>query len=314
MNKKTEKFIAQTAGRLDQIIQQEINPPSRNFVINLIKDGCVTVNQIVARKSGTTIKSGDQIQINWPTTQRASLKPLNQPLDIIFENQDYLVINKPPFLPVHPSYGHLDDTLINILAFHYPDFKKFGHINQTLRPGIVHRLDMNTSGLIVIAKNQNTLNQFQQDIKDKKWHKSYLAWVLNNSQRSRGVLKKNLVRSPHDRKKFTVTATDQGKTAITRYQIINSIKYEKNTLSQVKISIETGRTHQIRVHLLNENLPILGDEIYHTKDSKLISKQLKINRQLLHAAELTILDPHFHQPLSYTAPAPADFNIKRDNF
>lgn len=299
------------SGRLDKILVKELTSMTRNQISLLIKGGHIQVNQSITKKTGHKIKSGDTITVTIPQSKKLSLKPLKAPLDIVYESNDYLIINKSPFLPVHPSHGHPDDTLVNILAYYYPKFKDFDPINNTLRPGIVHRLDMNTSGLIVVAKNQTTLNQFQQDIKDKKWQKTYLAWTLNNSQKGRGVIKKNIIRHPKHRQKFTATNTNQGKTALTRYKVIKNFEFENNTLSLLEIQIETGRTHQIRVHLLHENLPILGDELYQTKDSKIIGKILGINRQLLHAGQLTIIDPQTKRSKSFTSPTPSDFDIKK---
>jgi len=169
---------------------------------------------------------------------------------------------------------------------------------------------MNTSGIIVVAKNQPTLNKFQQDIKNRQWKKTYLAWVLNNSQKGRGVIQKNIIRHPQHRQKFTVTTSEKGKTAITNYKIVDNFMFEKNTISLLEVQIKTGRTHQIRVHLLSESLPVLGDEVYYTKESRIISKKIGIKRQLLHAHQLTIFDPATNRPQSFVAPTPPDFDIK----
>ncbi|MFA4930731.1 MAG: RluA family pseudouridine synthase [Patescibacteria group bacterium] len=302
------QFIANQSSRLDKIITINIHNLSRGYIAALIKSGHARINQKIIYKPSHQVKIGDQIHIQIPPPQELTLQAQKADLDIIYENNDILVINKPAGIAVHPGPGHLHNTLVNILLYHYPDFKNFDPINNIYRPGIVHRLDKDTSGLLVIAKNQASLNQLQSDIKNQKWTKKYYALVLNNQYQSRGVIRKNITRSHSDRKKFATTMTKQGKTAITRYQTMQNFSFHGDNLSLVDVQIETGRTHQIRVHLLSENMPVIGDQTYYTKTSSKISKLLKIKRQLLHAYSLKIINPSSRRKKNLISELPTDFS------
>jgi 23S rRNA pseudouridine1911/1915/1917 synthase len=304
---KKNSFTAKSNTRIDLSIKSEYPDLSRNFITSLIKQKLVNINNVTILKSSSLVKPNDIIEFCLPKPQTQNITPLDSPLDIIYEDNDILVINKPPFLPVHPSHGHQHDTLINILIHHYPEFKNFEAINGIYRPGIIHRLDKDTSGILVIAKNQKSMKTLQTDIKDKIWTKKYQAIVLNDSQKGRGVITKNIVRSSSDRQKFGISNLNKGKTAITNYSVLENYDYNKHHFSLVDIHIETGRTHQIRVHLLSENMPILGDTVYHTKDSQKISKSLNIDRQLLHAYSLEIIHPITKTKLKFTSQIPPDF-------
>lgn len=306
---RTIKIITQINNRLDKEISNQLPEYSRSFIGSLIKNKQVSINNKIINKNSYKIKQNEKITINIPKTEILKVEPKKGDLDIIFENTDFLLINKPPFLPVHTSHGHQNDTLINILLHHYPKFANFKPINNIFRPGIVHRLDKDTSGLILIAKNQNSLNFFQNEIKNRHWIKKYYALVINNNRKSRGVITKNICRDPHHRQKFTTTHLSKGKTATTEYKIIKNFNYKNNNLSLVDVNLKTGRTHQIRVHLLSENMPIIGDQTYYTKESKQISQLLNINRQLLHAYYLKILNPHDKKKLTFKMNLPKDFDI-----
>ncbi|MBU0647985.1 RluA family pseudouridine synthase [Patescibacteria group bacterium] len=307
MKSITHKFISNTRDRLDKTITKNIPNLSRGYVSALIKSGNVTVNEEVICKPSFQSLPKDKIIVNLPPPKELTSKPLKADLDIIFENNDILAINKPTNLCVHPSHGHTDNTLINILLYHYPQFKNFDPINNIYRPGIVHRLDKDTSGLLVIAKNQIALNHLQHDLKNKKWIKKYYALVLNDSGQSRGTIDQNIIRSSRHRKKYTTTSTLQGKTAVTHYQVIQNFQFNRHTLSLVDITLETGRTHQIRVHLTSVNMPIIGDQIYCNKISQKISKQFKIKRQLLHAYSLKIINPTTKRPKTFKSSLPQNF-------
>lgn len=306
---KIYSVISTSIDRLDKIIAQKFPHFSRSYISQLIKNNFVQINNTIITKPAHQSRVGDNITIKIPPPTLIELIPKNEKLDIIFANQDILVINKPPFLPVHPSHGHVNDTLINILIHHFPKFKEFAPINGIHRPGIVHRLDQNTSGLIVVAKNQTAQQKLSQDLKNKKWTKKYLAVVLNNLEKSKGVIQKNIIRDPHHRQKFTTTSLDKGKTAITHFKVIKNINIAKQNLSLVEILLETGRTHQIRVHLASEDMPILGDNLYFSKESQKISKLLKINRQLLHSYYLKIIHPTTSKPIKFETNPPTDFDF-----
>ena len=299
-------ILADSPERLDKCIAKHITNLSRGYISALIKTGNIQVNKTKIIKPSHKVKKTDIITIILPPPKKLTLKPQKADLDIVFSNQDYLVINKPPGMTVHPSHGHTENTLVNVLLYHYPEFKNFEPINNIYRPGIVHRLDKNTSGLLIVAKNQSTLKKFQADIKERKWKKYYYALVLNNNQYDRGVINKNIIRNPHDRKKFSPTNTAKGKTAITKYKTLKNYHFNNHHISLLEINIITGRTHQIRVHLASENIFILGDTSYFNKDSKKITKLLRINRQLLHAFKLIISDPK-NKKQKYEIKLPDDF-------
>ncbi len=300
-------FINKSQNRIDLAIKTTYPHLSRTFISDLIKQQCVLVNQQFINKPSLQVKPHDNIIIHIPVPQPSNIVPYDQPLNIVYEDNDLLVINKPPFLPIHPSYGHQNDTLVNILIYHFPSFKDFSAINGIFRPGIIHRLDMNTSGLLVVAKNQPSMNILQNDIQNRKWTKKYYALVLNNNNRSRGLINTNIVRCTSDRKKYCPTHLNQGKSAITNYATIQNYQYQSNQISLTDIQIETGRTHQIRVHLLSEDMPILGDPLYHNKESQKLSKMLHIKRQLLHAYHLEIFHPITQEKLIFNLPLPDDF-------
>lgn len=305
---KKYKFKNEYSERLDIAISKHLKQYSRSYINFLIKNSHLAINGNNIVKPSYHAKIGDLINIEIPETSTLNLNPKNSPLDIVFENNDLIVINKPSEITVHPSYGHNDDTLVNILIYHYPDLKKtFSAINNIHRPGIVHRLDKDTTGLIIIAKNQTTLNQLQQDLKNKLWQKKYYALVLNNEHKIKGTINKNIIRNQYNRKQFTSTATEKGKTAITKYKVKKNFTLNGNNLSLMEVELETGRTHQIRVHMLSENMPLIGDQTYCTKQSKEISKKLSVARQLLHAFSLKIKNPSTKKKMTFSAPLPNDF-------
>ena len=284
-----KKINCTQAVRLDLLIAGAKLNISRSLAAELIKNGQVLINKQKVIKPGYQCQSGQLISINLPPAKELKLIPTKGKLDIVFSGNDFLIINKPPFVPVHPSFGHQNDTLVNILLHHYPKLAQtFQPINNIHRPGIVHRLDMNTSGLIVVAKNQDSLQKLQLDLQKQHWQKKYYALVFNNSQKDGGVIDKNIVRDPKHRQKYLATSLNRGKTAKTSYKIIKNFYYKQSLISLVDVQIATGRTHQIRVHLLAENMPILGDTVYFNKESAKLTKELKIPRQLLHAYYLKI--------------------------
>lgn len=306
-NQQTFSFVSQKTGRIDKIIPECLTDYSRSFISQLITDQQIFVNNQAVNKNSLKIKPGDTILINIPLPQPLSISPQKGNLDIVYEDKNFLVINKPPFMPVHTSHGHQNDTLTNIILYHYPEFIHFGPINNIYRPGIVHRLDKDTSGLIVVAKNQPTLNFFQQEIKNHQWKKKYYALVVNNADKSRGVIIKNICRDPHHRQKFITTSLNKGKNAETHYRVVKNYSFHNHNLSLMDINLKTGRTHQIRVHLLSENLPILGDQTYFTKESKQISQLLDTDRQLLHAYLLQIKNPQSNLKQKFQIDLPPDF-------
>ncbi len=307
-NQQSITFGAQNPGRLDKIIANHLPKYSRAYIAQLIKQQHATVNQNIIDKPSYQVNCDDQIVLKIPPSTPLTISATKGSLDIIYEDQNFICLNKPSNLPVHTSFGHQTDTLVNILLYHYPNFINFQPINNVLRPGIVHRLDKDTSGLIIVAKNQDTLNFFQQEIKNHHWQKKYQALVLNDYGQSRGVIIKNIHRHPHKRQQFTTTKLiNKGKTAETIYQSTSNYQYQNHQFCLLDVEIKTGRTHQIRVHLLSENMPIIGDQTYFNKDSKKISQLLKINRQLLHAYYLKIRNPQTLKTQIFQINLPLDF-------
>jgi len=276
---------------------------SRSRAENLINKGLVTVGGKPV-KSSHRIEAGDLIHVEIPEAQPVDLQPLPLKLDVIYEDQDLLVVNKPSGLVVHPAAGHAQDTLANALLHHTNDLSmKFGEN----RPGIVHRLDRDTSGLLVVAKNDFTHEKLAQQFKNKTTHRIYYAACLGLAKASEGTVQSFLVRHPTQRKKFaSLVGADRkiirrqndpsatGKWAITHYQVV---KKTPAGLSYLRLRLETGRTHQIRVHLSEMGLPILGDEIYGSGKKKNLLADFP--RLALHAAELGFNHPRSGKNLSF---------------
>lgn len=306
---KSKQFQSSNAGRLDLVIKKQLPAYSRSFINSLIKNNSVAINSLTVNKPSHMAKQGDKIKIIIPPAKSLNLIPLSGQIKILYEDHNLLAIDKPAGLPVHPSHGHSQDTLINLLIYQYPDFaKQFLPINNIHRPGIVHRLDKDTSGIIVIAKNQSTLNSLQEQIRQKLWAKKYLTLALNPIKQSRGEIQENIIRDRHHRQKFTITASGRGKSAHTSFQVKENYIFQQKFISLLDIQIYTGRTHQIRVHLSHHNMPILGDKIYNSKNSQLISKRLSITRQLLHAYYLKIINPDTKKEIIINSALPNDFS------
>jgi len=209
---------------------------------------------------------------------------------IIYEDKDLIVINKPAGLVIHEGAGDVGTTLVDLMLNKYPEMSKLNWEDKS-RPGIVHRLDKDTSGLIVVAKNPETLNYLQKQFHDRMVEKSYMALVLGKVEPSSGEIKISISRHLKDRKKMSVSYLGEGKPSITKYQTARNYKYKGGDLTLLKVHPETGRMHQIRVHLKHKGYPVIGDQTYNTKISKRISKELNLNRQFLHAYSLKIKIP-----------------------
>jgi 23S rRNA pseudouridine1911/1915/1917 synthase len=234
---------------------------------------------------------GDQIQVTIPEPETLNLTPENIPLDIVYEDNDVLVVNKPQGMVVHPSPGHPNHTLVNALLYHSP----LSNINGTYRPGIVHRIDKDTSGLLMIAKNNTAHKCLSQQLKDKSNIREYIALVHGNIKENQGVINAPLGRAQNDRKKQAVVAN--GRHAITHFQVLE--RYGNYTL--VKCVLETGRTHQIRVHMKYIGHPLAGDPLYGPRHT------IKGHGQFLHAAKLGFVHPQTKQLLVFERPVPEIF-------
>lgn len=285
------KIEASVAGqRLDKAVA-ELTDLSRSLANEQIKDGQILVNG-QTKKAKYAVKEGDIISYEIPEPEVVEYVPEDIPLEIVYQDEDVAVVNKPQGMVVHPSAGHTSGTLVNALMYHIKDLSG---INGVLRPGIVHRIDKDTSGLLMIAKNDQAHVALADELKDKKSLRKYWAIVHGNLPNDRGVIEAPIGRSEKDRKKQAVTA--KGKPALTRFQVLERF----GDYSLVELQLETGRTHQIRVHMAYIGHPVAGDEVYGPR------KTLKGHGQFLHARTLGFTHPRTGEVLEFTAEAPAIF-------
>lgn len=276
--------------RLDKALA-DMTELSRAVANEQIKAGQVLVNGQV-KKAKYSVQVGDIITYQVPEVEELEYVAEDIPLDIIYEDGDVAVVNKPQGMVVHPSAGHASGTLVNALLYHIKDLSG---INGMMRPGIVHRIDKDTSGLLMIAKNDLAHTVLAEELKAKKSLRKYLAIVHGNLPNNRGVIEAPIGRSEKDRKKQAVTA--KGKEAVTRFQVLE--RFGDYTL--VELTLETGRTHQIRVHMAYIGHPVAGDEVYGPR------KTLKGHGQFLHAQTLGFTHPRTKELVEFSVEAPAIF-------
>lgn len=263
--------------RLDSFISEVLNEASRNFIQKLIQNGNIEVDKKNRIKNGSKLKGKEKIIIKLPEDEILEIIPENIPIDIVYEDSDIVIINKDANVIVHPAQGIYTGTLVNGVLYHIKDLST---INGVIRPGIVHRLDKNTSGLIIIAKNDIAHTRLVEMFKEKKLEKKYLCICKGNFKNLNGRIETLVGRDPKDRKKMAVVK-ENGKIAISNYKVIDSVQ----NYSLVEVGIETGRTHQIRVHMKSLNHPIVGDEVYGSscdfaKRQMLHSYYLKFNHPI----------------------------------
>lgn len=280
--------------RLDKVLVQKLPEFSRARLQSLIKDGKVSLNGRVVTKTGFAVQPQQQIQILLPPPEPSSLQPEPIPLDIVFENGDLLIINKPAGMVVHPSPGHAQGTLVHgILAYH-PDLEGVG---GERRPGIVHRLDKDTSGLLLVAKNDRAHRWLQEQFRNRQVQKTYLALVDGHPPTPQGRIEAPIGRDPAHRQRMSVLPPGKGREAITEYRVRESFRQH----ALLEVHPLTGRTHQIRVHMAFLGCPLVGDTLYgHRRPS------LSLQRHFLHAARLTLRLPGEREPRTFEAPLPAD--------
>ena len=285
-----EVIIKEAGVRLDKAVA-DLTDLSRSLANEQIKNGQILVNG-QAKKAKYTVKEGDVISYELPEPEVVEYVAEDIPLEIVYQDEDVAVVNKPQGMVVHPSAGHTSGTLVNALMYHIKDLSG---INGVLRPGIVHRIDKDTSGLLMIAKNDQAHVALADELKDKKSLRKYWAIVHGNLPNDRGVIEAPIGRSEKDRKKQAVTA--KGKPALTRFQVLERF----GDYSLVELQLETGRTHQIRVHMAYIGHPVAGDEVYGPR------KTLKGHGQFLHARTLGFTHPRTGEVLEFTAEAPVIF-------
>ena len=267
---------------------------TRSAVQKLIAEGCVTVNGKIPDKN-LKLKTGDEITVNMPEPEICEALPENIPLDIVYEDNDLLVVNKPRGMVVHPATGNYTGTLVNALMYHCGD--RLSSINGVIRPGIVHRIDKDTSGLLIVAKNDFAHNILAEQIKEHSFTRKYQAVVVGNVKDDTGTINAPIGRHQTDRKKMAVTLKNS-RNAVTHYKVI--ARY--NGYTHVELTLETGRTHQIRVHMAYIGHPVAGDPVYSGK--KYLTK---LNGQCLHAYYISFTHPRTNEILAFSAPLPDYF-------
>ena len=277
--------------RLDLFLSRE-SGLTRAKIKNLLSDNKIFINGGTAEKAGILLKGGEKLEIALPEPESSELKPEAIPLDILYEDKDLLVINKPAGLVVHPAAGHWEGTLVNALIYHFNQLSSI----YPLRPGIVHRLDKNTSGLLLIAKSDKAHLQLSKQLKSREIKKDYAVIVHGRISQNEGIIDQPIGRHPKDRKKMAVVSSN-GRDAVTRFKVLE--RFKNHTFLECRI--ETGRTHQIRVHLSNMGYPIIGDSLYGSKKDDLAA------RQMLHAWKIQLAHPITFQPVKFEAQLPDDF-------
>ena len=288
-------FVADIAGeRLDAFVARVAEGLTRSAAQRLIEEGCVCRNGKPGKKNDK-LNMGDEISVRLPEAKPVDIAPKEIPLEIVYEDEDVLVINKPKGLVVHPAAGHQEDTLVNGLLFSHAD--RLSGINGELRPGIVHRIDKDTSGLLAVAKNDLAHTVLASQLKDHSMARTYEAIVCGNLKEDTGTVDAPIGRHPTDRKKMCVTQRNS-KSAVTHWEVVT--RYRGYT--HIRCKLETGRTHQIRVHMAHIGHPILGDTVYGHK-----KKELGQESQCLHAGALCFAHPRDGRPVMVFADLPDYF-------
>lgn len=288
---ETKTIIAEKSERLDVYLSEKLDK-TRSAVKKLVEDKNVTVNGKV-EKAGKTLKEGDEITVVLPDPVKLDLEAENIPLDIIYQDEDIAIINKPQGMTVHAGNGVHGSTLVNALLYH---LDSLSGINGVIRPGIVHRIDKDTSGLLVVAKNDAAHVSLSEQIKNKTCRRIYLALVEGIVKENDGVIDTFIGRS--DKNRTMMAVKSDGRRAVTHYKVIR--RYKDYTL--MEFSLETGRTHQIRVHTKYLGHPVVGDPVYGYKTQK-----FRLNGQLLHAFRLELTHPKSGERMAFEAPLPDYF-------
>lgn len=283
-----------TALRIDKFLSDNIPDVTRSAIQGYITDGCVKVNDVAVNKNYKT-RLNDVITVFLPDPVELEAIPENIPLDIVYEDNDVIVVNKPKGMVVHPAAGNYTGTLVNALLYHCKD--SLSGINGVLRPGIVHRIDKNTSGLLIVAKNDTAHKGLAEQIKEHSFTRQYETIVYGNIKEDTGTINQPIGRNPSDRKKMAVTAQNS-KNAVTHFKVLERF----NEFTHLAVNLETGRTHQIRVHMAYINHPVAGDEVYGPK--KVITK---LNGQCLHARKIGFVHPVSGEYLEFTSELPQYF-------
>ena len=281
--------------RIDRYLADHLDGQSRNSIQKLIEEGLVLVNGNTCRAS-YKLQEKDQIFVSVPDAVLTELRPERIPLDILYEDDQLLIVNKPKEMVVHPAPGHNTGTLVNAIMYHCG--KELSGINGEIRPGIVHRIDMNTTGSLIVCKTDAAHRFIASQIKEHSVHRVYRAIVYGHLNPIEGTIRTSIGRDPRDRKKMSV-GVKNGRQAITHYRELARLK---NNFSYVEFELETGRTHQIRVHMASIGHPILGDQVYGPKKSP-----YHLDGQTLHAMTIGFVHPTSKRYVEFTAPLPEYF-------
>lgn len=287
------KIYTEILQRLDSYLSKELVDISRTEIQRLIKDGYILVNG-KPQRSKYLLKAKDNIKIKIPISEKHEILPQKISLDIIYQDEDIAIVNKPQGMTVHPAPGNYKDTLVNALLY---NLNELSDIAGEIRQGIVHRLDKDTSGLLIIAKNNFSHKFLSESLKQRNIKREYITLVKGNVQRDSGVIDAPIGRNPRDRKKMAVIYKNS-KPAITYYEVVK--RFSKYTL--VKAKLETGRTHQIRVHLSHIKHPIVGDLVYSNKN------EFNLDGQLLHSYILGFTHPRTGKYMEFCTDIPKQFN------
>lgn len=279
--------------RLDVYLSSQLGDMSRSYIQKIIKDKKVKVNG-KEEKAKYLVKEDDKVVIEIPAPKLLEVLPQDIPIDIVYEDTDVLIINKPQDMVVHPAPGNYENTLVNAIIYHCKD--KLSSINGVIRPGIVHRIDKDTSGLLMIAKNNNSHNSLAEQLKDHSITREYEFICHGVVKEDKITVNKPIGRNPKDRLKMAVVPG--GKNAVTHFEVVQ--RFENFT--HMKARLETGRTHQIRVHALSINHPLLGDPVYGPKNNK-----FKTNGQTLHAKKLGFIHPSKNEYIEFDSELPNYF-------
>jgi 23S rRNA pseudouridine1911/1915/1917 synthase len=281
--------------RLDRYVADTLPELSRSYVRQLIEDGHILLNRRDARPSAA-VKPGDTVSVRRPLPQPTDLIPEDIPLAVVYEDRDVVVINKPPGMVVHPAPGHATGTLVNALLWRYPDLT----VGDDLRPGIVHRLDRDTSGLLVVARHDQARHALQAQQSSRSMGKRYLAVVDGRFKEPEGLIDAPVGRHPTDRKRMAVTS--EGRYARTHWRVLEDL----GEYTLIEARLETGRTHQIRVHFSYKSRPLLGDPLYGPKKPR---ATFGLSRQFLHAYRLGFALPSTGEWAEFEAPLPDDLQL-----
>lgn len=280
--------------RIDKYLSEQLEDMTRSHIQKLIKENMVRVNGM-AVKSNFKLSASDQIEVEIPELKEPDILPENIPLDILYEDQDILVVNKPKGMVVHPAPGHYTGTLVNAIMYHCKD--NLSGINGVMRPGIVHRIDMDTTGSLLICKNDRAHQALAEQLKEHSITRKYHAIVHGRLKEDEGTIDKPIGRHSIDRKKMSVHCTN-GREAITHYRVLKRFQQ----FTYIECQLETGRTHQIRVHMSSIGHPILGDQVYGPAKCP-----YKLQGQTLHAKVLGITHPTTGEYMEFDAPLPDYF-------